>query len=241
MKKDQECQVLDGCKEKAVFFMCDRHWRMVPKALKDFMTGHLDRDPDRLSTGCRNALGLVVEYVFHREKTRGHDWKTIVGYENLYEINQYGQIRTVGSKALMTWEVNSSFYPQVKLKNKWHRVHVLVARTFHGPCPKGHEIWEVNHEDGHKMKPHASTLAYRTKKQNGAHRDETGLCKHPPRSKEEVETIRETIQHCFDTKGTVPYTAGAVDFSTVSIRRRFQKLAGGPAKKGKSLNRNEEK
>src|SRR5580658_7256997 len=153
MKKDQECQARGGCKEKTVFFMCESHWNMVPKALKDFAFGHLDRDPTRVSEGCSDALKDVIEYVYHHEKTRGHEWLPVVGYKGFYEINQYGQIRAIGSTSLMTWGVNSSFYPQVKLLNRlpWHRVHVLVARAFLGPCPDGHKIWEVNHEDGHKM------------------------------------------------------------------------------------------
>jgi len=62
-------------------------------------------------------------------------WKFVVGYEDLYEVSNLGQIRSIGRKTthLMTNTLNKGYY-RVSLtkdgKNYSWLVHRLVARAF---------------------------------------------------------------------------------------------------------------
>src|SRR5690349_10146054 len=63
-------------------------------------------------------------------------------------------------------------YLQVKLDQKMHLIHVLVARAFLGARPPDRE---VNHKDGNKANCAASNLEYVTHGENVKHAFATGL------------------------------------------------------------------
>lgn len=88
------------------------------------------------------------------------EWKSITGYEGLYEVSSYGRVRSLdryvksksNSNRLQKGKVLSptkhkTGYLVVNLKNKMFRVHRLVAQAFISN-PEG--LSQVNHKDEDK-------------------------------------------------------------------------------------------
>jgi HNH endonuclease/NUMOD4 motif len=117
-------------------------------------------------------------------------WLPVVGYEGLYEVSDAGRIRRVGRAArsgngrgggariglIQKPQPRPGGYLSVQLwkdgKVRNFLVHVLVAKTFIGPAPKG---MEVNHDDGDKSNCALSNLEYLTRADNMKHAYRTGL------------------------------------------------------------------
>lgn len=95
-------------------------------------------------------------------------WLPITGYEGLYEISNFGRVKSLISKgAVMAPQLNSTGYERVFLRKEGIQksvfVHVLVARAF-TPNPDGKPI--VDHIDGDKRNNAASNLRWCTQKEN---------------------------------------------------------------------------
>jgi hypothetical protein len=123
-------------------------------------------------------------------------WKSI--FDGYYEVSDLGKVRRakpgphtrVGKLVKIGYK--SSPYGMVVLSANCRRktcyVHILVARAFLGPCPRGKE---VNHRDGKKKNCRLGNLEYLTRRQNVQHAIKLGLtvpvCKL---SEKEVGQIR---------------------------------------------------
>lgn len=127
-------------------------------------------------------------------------WKPIIGYEGLYEISNYGRVKSFTRKntIILKAACNSSGYPQVMFSvkdkgNKTIAVHRLVAQAFcKGYSPDLH----VNHIDGDKLNNHYSNLEWCTFTENMRHAYATGLKtghlhKDNPRSRSVVQLSKE--------------------------------------------------
>lgn len=106
-------------------------------------------------------------------------WKQISGYEKLYEISNYGRVKSFQNGKLMILKaIPLNGYFVVNLyKNKIKRqflVHVLVAKAFI-PNPNGKPY--VNHLDGNKMNNCLSNLEWATIAENVRHAYKLGLIK----------------------------------------------------------------
>lgn len=110
-------------------------------------------------------------------------WKPVVGYEGLYEVSSYGNVRRHESSQRYAWlgrtrqaNPNHQGYLQLELSKgnvkTTYKVHKLVALAFLGPRPEGYSI---NHKDGVKQNNHASNLEYVTPKENTHHAYKLGL------------------------------------------------------------------
>lgn len=106
-------------------------------------------------------------------------WRSVPEYEGLYEVSNFGRVRTLGrqyyaNKVLMTVETKllkliqtTNGYLQVTLNKdgakKQIGVHRVVALAFL-PNPNG--LPQVHHKDGNKQNNHLDNLQWVTAKEN---------------------------------------------------------------------------
>lgn len=99
------------------------------------------------------------------------NWKPVQGYENLYEVSEFGDIRSLcgryGKNRLLKQGVGSKGYFLVTLcdkgKQKTVNVHRLVATAF---IPNPESLPCVNHKDENKKNNHVSNLEWCSYYQN---------------------------------------------------------------------------
>ena len=110
-------------------------------------------------------------------------WKDIIGYENEYQINQFGEIRTLkDSPKLKKYDVlkpqiskRNGYVYQMLYKNgkeKLLRVHRLVAMAF---LPNPNNLPQVNHKDGNKQNNSVDNLEWCEQSDNMKHDYKNGL------------------------------------------------------------------
>ena len=124
-------------------------------------------------------------------------WKPVVGYEWLYEVSDFGRVRSLpryggavpgrrsgrmyGGAIVSNYTPKCSLYSdgigysQVVLHGhgvgKSRRVHQLVLEAFVGPKP---DKWHGCHNDGDKTNNHLSNLRWDTHKNNFADKHKHG-------------------------------------------------------------------
>ena len=66
-------------------------------------------------------------------------WRTVIGYEGLYEVSNFGRVRSLTNNTILKLTLTSKGYYRVQLSNNGNRkkyfVHRLVAQAFI-PNPK---------------------------------------------------------------------------------------------------------
>lgn len=116
-------------------------------------------------------------------------WKDIPGYEGLYQISNYGSVKSLdryvkhykgGSKLIKGKNIAPKIdkgYLRIKLcklgEKKYYTVHRLVALTF---INNPNNLPVINHIDGDKLNNHISNLEWCTISDNTQHAYDTGLC-----------------------------------------------------------------
>lgn len=103
-------------------------------------------------------------------------WKSIAGYERLYEVSDFGNVRNVSTGYILKPQADKAGYCRVNLykdKKMTHKsVHRLVAAAF---IPNMLSKPEVNHKDGNKANNAAVNLEWVTPKENIKHSIASGL------------------------------------------------------------------
>ncbi len=92
-------------------------------------------------------------------------WKTVGGYEGIYEVSPLGKVRNI-KKAFILSIFYGNKYCNVKLIAKRHLMHRLVAAAF---IPNPNNLPEVNHIDGNKENNHVNNLEWCTRSENMKH------------------------------------------------------------------------
>lgn len=130
-------------------------------------------------------------------------WKDIVGYESLYQVSNFGKIRSLrkrsrrfGPNALMLKPSrNGDGYLQVKLSGKGlietARVHRIVAMAF---IPNPENLPEINHIDENKENNRVSNLEWCTRSYNnnyGSRKDKCRRSRILNLEKLQEDTVRE--------------------------------------------------
>jgi len=99
-------------------------------------------------------------------------WKSIINYENLYEISNFGQIKSFSRpgnwhEKILKLNLKQDGYSQITLwKNripKTFLVHRLVLETFIGPCPMG---MECRHIDNNRSNNQLNNLQWNFPSEN---------------------------------------------------------------------------
>lgn len=120
-------------------------------------------------------------------------WKSILGYENYYEVSNLGNVRSkyrqyvdslgknrIVKSKLLTKQLMITGYYKVDLKvnyiNKIMTIHRLVAIAF---IPNPDNKPTVNHIDGNKINNHITNLEWATFSENNKHALDNGLRKSP--------------------------------------------------------------
>ena len=134
------------------------------------------------------------------KKENGADdeiWKDIEGYAGMYQVSNFGRVKSVERKVYNPGVLGGSNYrtvPSVIRKpnimhgyhcvalivnkhTKVYRIHRLVADAFIGQQPTPEH--QVNHIDGNKANNRADNLEWVTPKENTDHAIRTGLRKAP--------------------------------------------------------------
>ena len=108
-------------------------------------------------------------------------WKSIPGWEEYYEVNEFGEVRNKITKHIIIGDINSAGYQRVALykngeQGKKYFRHRLVACLF---LPNPQNLPEVNHIDGNKTNNHVDNLEWcnRIKNEHHARKKYKGLYK----------------------------------------------------------------
>lgn len=105
-------------------------------------------------------------------------WKDIEGYENLYQISNYGRVKSIIRNKIKHYETNHNGYLRVNLckkrKIEHKRVHRLVAEAF---IPNPQNLPQINHKDGNKLNNCVNNLEWCTPTDNVRHSVEIGTFK----------------------------------------------------------------
>ena len=103
-------------------------------------------------------------------------WKDVVGYENLYQVSNFGNVKRKGKTKNLCKSKNN--YYGVKLcKNnikKYMSIHRLVASAF---IPNPKSLPQVNHIDGNKFNNYVNNLEWVSQSDNEKHAYLLGLTK----------------------------------------------------------------
>lgn len=116
-------------------------------------------------------------------------WKDIPNFENLYQISNYGRLKSFrknkNGRILKNTNKKGGYFSIIlynKNCNLHTRIHRLVAQAF---VPNPNNLPQVNHIDGNKQNNYYKNLEWCTSKQNFEHSKKTGLWKynHPYKCK----------------------------------------------------------
>lgn len=137
-------------------------------------------------------------------------WKQIEGYEGLYEINEYGQIKNLYGKLLKPFNNNGYLRIHLTDKNKIrkkHLIHRLALFTF---LPiENYEEFQVNHKDMDKTNNHISNLEWVTNLEN---------CRHKLKLKPELRDLSKDIMSKIGKKyGAIGINASKKQIAQIDI------------------------
>lgn len=124
------------------------------------------------------------------ENLPNEKWKDIKGFESLYQISDYGRVKSLKRHTTFNRILNNNInkkngYCYVSLSKNgklyYKRVHRLVAQTF---IPNPDNLPQINHKDQNKHNNKSTNLEWCTPKYN---------CNYGDRNKRMVATQRKKV------------------------------------------------
>jgi len=124
-------------------------------------------------------------------------WESVVGYEGLYEISNYGDVKSLArfkckKDRILKPGKDSDGYLQFTLrknnKPKTFKVYKLVLEAFIGPCPPG---MQRCHNDGNKENNFVENLRYDTQSGNMQDKNRHGTMSNQKGSKNNNSELNE--------------------------------------------------
>lgn len=138
-------------------------------------------------------------------------WKPVVGYENLYEVSNFGRVKSLnynhsGKERILKSFTNKDGYLYVDLckngKRKKYRIHRLVAQAF---MPNTDNLPCINHKDENKQNNNIDNLEWCTAKYN---------INFGTRTERRIKTIsKPVLQYTLDGEFVKKYS------STIEVER----------------------
>ena len=126
---------------------------------------------------CQKNL-LIMLYSDYICIMNDETWRDIKGYEGLYQVSNYGRVKSLIKGIILKPKVCKTGYLCVGLwkdgKQKWMLIHRLVTQTF---IPNPVNKPQVNHIDGVKSNNVVYNLEWVTSSENNQHAVNTGLSK----------------------------------------------------------------
>lgn len=129
-------------------------------------------------------LSFMLVYPLNLEDLKGEIWYWIEGYEKLYQISNYGRIKSFPRNGtgkeikILRPEITKDGYLRISLhmndKIKRFFIHRLVALTF---IDNYENKPYVNHKDGNKFNNYFENLEWSTVAENNQHAYDAGLKK----------------------------------------------------------------
>jgi len=129
------------------------------------------------------------------------NWLNVVDFEGIYEVSNFGNIRSSKNKQLKKITIDSNGRPYLGLwknnKQKIVRPHKLVLEAFVGKAPQG---MECCHNDGNQQNNRLENLRWDTPKNNHADKLKHGTsntgerCNWAKLTKAKVISIRADIR-----------------------------------------------
>ncbi len=179
-------------------------------------------------------LLFISLYPFGVEDLQGELWKWIKGYEGLYQISNFGRIKSFPRNGtgkeikILRPRATKMGYLQICLRKngvrKSYSIHRLVAEAF---IPNPENKPEVNHKFGIKFDCYFENLEWSTKAENNEHSIKMGLPKFgierdvSKLNSEQVRRIRENYKP-YDKKYGVTALAKKFNVGTSTIMRVIQ-------------------
>ena len=119
------------------------------------------------------------------------EWRPVVGYEDFYEVSDFGRVKSVPRKGtkggMLKPKPDKWGYLRVGLwkngKEEKFLVHILVMQAFIGKCPEG---YEVDHYDWNPENNMLENLSYQPNGVNRARRS-------PEWKKNQAEAVRKAL------------------------------------------------
>ena len=139
-------------------------------------------------------------------------WKDIKGYESLYQISNYGNVRSLLFGRIRRLKANKTRfgYTTVTLyrqgEAKTHYIHRLVAKAF---CENPHNRNYVNHKDYNRQNNHCLNLEWCTVQENVAYSAER--MRHPKSISKPTNTGEKYIYKTNDGRYRVQIKYKAYD------------------------------
>lgn len=105
-------------------------------------------------------------------------WKDIQGYKGLYQISNYGKVKSLYKNKLRSFSIDNSGYYHISLtKDKKQRSYLLSRLVALHFVKNSNKKQEVNHKDGNKNNNMSSNLEWSTRQENIKHAFKMGLNK----------------------------------------------------------------
>jgi hypothetical protein len=145
------------------------------------------------------------------------EWKDIEGFENLYQVSNFGNVKSLQHYTIKSNGVIQNFKERIlqpgnmtsgycfvgltrNKKCKNFAVHRLVAKAF---IPNPNNFSDINHKDGNKKNNHVENLEWTTRSKNLKHAVNNGLVKNQCKicrkvivKRDEKTVLFETMKDC---------------------------------------------
>ena len=158
-------------------------------------------------------------------------WKDVQGYENLYQISNLGNVKSLYTNKIMKLKIDKEGYASIGfVKNnvkKSYRVHRLVALHFcKNPNPEKYNI--INHKDGIRNNNVCTNLEWCDNSYNQWHRCHVNM--NPPNNDYKKKPVRAYMPdgNVIDFNSVIE-CANYFDATRTAIERKLKGKSNNPS------------